>query len=148
MMAATQTAVQIRLAEPADIPELFLLLQRLNRESVLAQMHYEPDFFHLSAVLTYAMAHPEEQYVAVADYDGQLIGLICAGLLRHHLLPLMFYVMEWAFYVTPLYRRSKIAWMLWHDLAQWAKVHGAHMLVRGRYLGGNREQYTWQRLEP
>ena len=147
MMAATQTAVQIRLAEPADIPELFLMLQRLNRESIVASMHYEPDLFHLSAVLTYAMAHPEHTCVAIAEHDGQLIGLIYAGLALHPFLPLMLYMMEQAFYVDPLYRKSKTAWKLWRYVTQWGKSHGAKAIVRGRYLGGKREQLTWQRLE-
>ena len=147
MMAATQTAVQIRLAEPADIPELFLMLQRLNRESALAQMHYEPDLFHVSAVLTYAMAHPEQMIVIVAQADDRVIGLVFAGLTRHPFFPTHLHVMEWAFYVDSGFRRNRIAWQLWHQVTRWGRAQGAHAIVRGRYLGGNREQYTWQRLE-
>ena len=117
--------VRIRAGEPHDVAACAELAYAL-RETTHWGRYPKPD---LRDVVTFLIGLP---YVAVAECEGDIVGL-CGGRLQcHPCYPQHPYLLEEVFYVRPSFRHATIGMQLLRAFRSWGREQGAVALVVGR----------------
>jgi GNAT superfamily N-acetyltransferase len=128
----SSAGLRVRRACSDDLPTLIRLAHRMQQESELAFLPFDP------GKVTFSMMRcitSEMHYAAVAELDHQIIGFLgglvveypfCRERLAHDL----------GFYVVPEHRASSAAVRLLRAFRSWAKERGAREVCVAVSLGG------------
>ena len=120
-----QEQVLIRTGTPNDLLACVSLVYQMQLETHWHQYPKPP----IEDVMDFLIGLP---FVAVAEWDDELIGMCGASLEQHPCFQSIPYVLERSLYVHPLHRRGVIGMRLIRAIRQWGLERGARGLVIGR----------------
>lgn len=139
----------IRQAVRNDIPALCWMLDQLRQETVWRSIPVESDYTYAAEQFEWMLLDPDH-FIAVAELDGEQVGMVGGMIRRYPFLCTVPYVNEWALWVAPAHRRHGVGSVLWRRMVEWGKQKGALGAMYGRpkavsHVGSNVviEEMVW-----
>ena len=142
-MPTLATQVRIREAIGLDAPEIVRMLLALKAETIWAKAPSEPEPVQM-VMMVLGMLETPEHHLLVAEEEERLVGLLGGQLATYPFLPACPYLLEWAYWVDPLYRGTSLAYRLWGHLRDWAIGQGAWAGFYCEPHGAYEERVRWE----
>jgi GNAT superfamily N-acetyltransferase len=124
----------IRLAGPQDLPDVADGIVALRGETVWKHLNFEPNRDYILGWLWQTLSTDGNHALFVAEQDGAITGFIGGQLTTEYFVPDKPMLTEWAWYVKPASRGTRLGWQLWQELMAWARARGAVAAVRTKAL--------------
>lgn len=122
----------IRTAEMEDVPAIVELGFAMHRESNYAPMSFDPG--RVAMLARYLIRSPDQGFVAVAERDGKLEGVI-GGFIEQGWFSSERIAFDFALYVTPAMRHSSAAVRLAQAFKAWAIEQDVRQIRVGTAAG-------------